>query len=287
MLTRDLIAEFLAYNERHRSPATVRFYRQRLKRFGEKFGDREFSREAIRPLEIDTYLHDAGRGSDGREFSDSTKRHNIVAIDSLQSFAVKIAKVLPKDARVFDELEKPRMGQRETIPSDEELEKIRKVASPAFLAIFDALLQSGCRPGELCKAVVADVDWTKRAIVLTEHKTARKTGKPRIIPLGQKLGAMVAAAIAGRTWGPVFRNSRGRAWSPAALSAQFRRYRDDLKLRPDLCMYLCRHRFGTLLASKKKDIKTIADMMGHANVSTTQKYIHRDPAELGADQDDL
>ena len=97
--------------------------------------------------------------------------------------------------------------------------------------------------------------------------------------------------VSGPGAGGVFHRRRraGRLnWGhPCAdrLSGAFRTYRDRAKLPDDLVLYLARHRFGTQLASKKTDIKTIADLMGHSNVSTTQRYIHRDTAELAGDQD--
>ena len=46
-------------------------------------------------------------------------------------------------------------------------------------------------PEPIRRATIADIDRTANAIVLREHKTARKTGKPRRIPIGQKLGELL------------------------------------------------------------------------------------------------
>ena len=61
--------------------------------------------------------------------------------------------------------------------------------------IYSALRQCGARPGELCRATIADVDRTSRVITLKEHKTARKTGQPRRIPVGRKLENLLDQAI--------------------------------------------------------------------------------------------
>ena len=56
MMIPDLTDTFLAYCSRHRTPATLAFYRSRLKRFCQRFNDRELN--TLTPLEIDEYLDD-------------------------------------------------------------------------------------------------------------------------------------------------------------------------------------------------------------------------------------
>ena len=73
----ELTDKFLAWNSRHRSPATLAFYRARLKKFRETFHTREL--ESLTPLEIDEHLAAAGTG-----MSDSTRHHDVVALERLQ-----------------------------------------------------------------------------------------------------------------------------------------------------------------------------------------------------------
>ena len=175
----ELTDKFLAYCSRHRAPATVGFYRTRLKRFCREFNDRELA--SLTPLEIDEHLANAGTG-----MSDSTRHHDIVALQRLQKFALE-NKLL--DQPVFGKLEKPRVGRRDRVPTAAETQAILAKASPAFQLIYSALRQCGARPGELCRATIADVDRAKCVITLKEHKTARKTGQPRRIPIGRKAGS--------------------------------------------------------------------------------------------------
>ena len=190
----DLIDTFLAWNSRHRAPATLVFYRTRLKKFRDQYNGREFG--TLTPLEIDEHLALAGTG-----MSDSTRHHDVVALTRLQKFALE-HKLLDKP--VFGNLEKPRVSRRDRVPTLAETEAILARASPAFRLIYSALRQCGARPGELCRATIADVDRANRVITLKEHKTARKTGQPRRIPIGRKLGVLLDQAIGTRTDGPVF-----------------------------------------------------------------------------------
>jgi integrase len=274
MLIRELIDTFHSWCSRHRTPATCAFYRTRLRRFCQKFNARELG--SLTPLEVDEYLGEAGAG-----YSDSTKHHNAVALERLQKFALQ-NKVL--DRPVFGILEKPRVGRRERLPTPAETETILSRASPAFRLIYSALRQCGARPNELCRATIADVDRANRVITLKEHKTARKTGQPRRIPIGRKLGELLGQAIGQRTAGPVFLAPSGRPWRITNLSRTYSRLRDKVGLPKDLVVYLARHECGTKIC-REKGIEFARRLLGHSNISTTQRYMHLDDRELADSQD--
>ncbi|MGE5192233.1 MAG: tyrosine-type recombinase/integrase [Deltaproteobacteria bacterium] len=274
MLIPELTNKFYAYCRRHRTPATVAFYRARLKRFVERFNDRELA--TLTSLDVDEYLAEAGAG-----MSDSTRHHNAVALQRLQKFALDHKLI---DRPVFSKLEKPRVGQRDRVPTAAETEAILSHASPTFRLIYLALRQCGARPGELCRATIADIDRTANAIVLREHKTVRKTGKPRRIPIGRKLGELLVQAIGERQNGPIFLSPAGRAWTVPNLSRTYSRLRDLAGLPRDLVLYLARHECGTKVC-RQKGIEYARRLLGHANISTTQRYIHLDDRELAEAQD--
>src|SRR5262245_14587438 len=83
----------------------------------------------------------------------------------------------------------------------------------------------------------------------------------------------------------VFLNAAGNPWTVESLSAQHRRLRDAAGLDREIVLYLARHRFGTRLIEAGEDIKTVADLMGHASVKTTERYVHRDVRTLRGKQD--
>ena len=173
------------------------------------------------------------------------------------------------------------MGKRHSATTSE---AILEKASPAFRLIDFALWQCGARPGELCRATIADVDRDSRVILLKEHKTARKTGQPRRIPIGRKLGELLDRAIGTRTEGPVFLSPAGKAWRVANLSRTYSRLRDEAGLPRDLVLYLARHECGTKVC-RQKGIEFARRLLGHANISTTQRYMHLDDRELADAQD--
>lgn len=277
MTVAQLAAAFFAWNERHRKPPTCRFYRARLRLFLAKFSGHPAV--SLTSLEIDEYLHAAGEG-----MSDSTRHHNAVALTTLQNFALR-EKLIP--APWFAKLEKPRIGRRERVPTADEIRRLLEHASRRFRLIYSALAHSGARPGELVKAQVSDVDWTKGAIVLQDHKTAGKTGKPRIIPIGKALAAILREAIGENTSGPVFVDESGKPWTVDGLGSIHRRLRDAAGLDKSLTLYSLRHRCATELLRAGVGIKDVSQILGHASVSTTEIYLHRDVTELRDVQDRL
>ena len=245
----ELTEAFLAYCSRHRQPSTVGFYRTRLKRFCERFNARELG--TLTPLEIDEHLAEAGTG-----MSDSTRHHDVVALQRLQKFALDHQLL---DKPVFGKLEKPRVGQRDRLPTTDETAAILARASPEFRLIYSALRQCGARPGELCRATTADIDKSANAIVLRDHKTARKTGKPRSIPIGRKRGELLAQAIGERMSGPIFLSPAGRQWRVGNLSRTYSRLPD---LPRDPVLYLARHECGTKIC-REKGIEFARRLLGH------------------------
>src|SRR5262249_16491928 len=131
---------------------------------------------------------------------------------------------------------------------------------------------------------IADIDRAANVIVLKQHKTARKTGKPRRIPIGRKLGELLDQAIGGRQAGPIFLSPAGTAWSVSNLSRTYSRRRGLAGLPRDLVLYLARHECGTKIC-REKGIEYARRLLGHANISTTQRYMHLDERELAEAQD--
>ena len=139
-------------------------------------------------------------------------------------------------------------------------------------------------PGELCRSTIADVARAIRVITLNEHKTARKTGEARRIPVGRRLGELLDRAIGDRTEGPEFLSPSGRAWKVGNLSRTYSRLRDQAGLPKDLVLYLARHECGTKIC-REKGIEYARRLLGHTNITTTQRYMHLDEKELADAQD--
>lgn len=284
--TRQLVESFLQWCARHRKPATFKHYRDRLTSFVRKFGARSF--QEITPLEIDEWLYEAGhwptthKTKAGQPKAPDTRRANIITFERLQQWAVE-NKLLEKP--ITGKLEKPRGRLRERVPTDAEMAAILKLASNEFALIYQALRQCGARPNELCRATLEDWDRTEGVIRLSDHKTATKTGKPRIIAVGEHLEQTLKKSLGRRQSGHLFRNAAGKPWTPARLSEVFRALRDRAGLPKDLCLYLTRHWHATQLCQAGVNLFEVAQALGHSDTHTTERYLHTTPERLKGNQD--
>lgn len=163
---------------------------------------------------------------------------------------------------------------------------LRAEKNPRFRAFLYALRSTGCRPKEartLTWSQVRDDRW-----VLNEHKTSRKTGKPRVVYLTgpmrklmrilrrQELRSGGGRAIARyRDPDHVFLNAYGRPWTRDAVRQRVERLREKAGLPDDVCAYLLRHAFGTHAIVNGVDVATVAELMGHTSLEmVTGVYLH-------------
>ena len=113
---------------------------------------------------------------------------------------------------------------------------------------------------------------------------ARKNGGGAAHPDRAKLNVLLDQAIGTRTEGPMFLSPSGRAWTVANLSRTYSRLRDLAGLPKDLVLYMARHECGTKIC-REKGIEYARRLLGHTNITTTQRYMHLDENELAGAQD--
>lgn len=279
MLVSDSVAAFLSWTAERRSENTHRFYDGRLKAFVATFGSKKCKKLSLEKVE--NYFLKVNHWPDGREKAADTQRGNAVAFEQWQKFAVKRGHI--KKA-IIEDLEKPVGRRRERLPTPEEVEQIKALGSPEFNLIYQALRQSGARPNEICRATVEDWDRTDNVIILKQHKTAAKTGKPRKIFVGGKLLELIQKSLGDRTAGPLFLTPRGKPWTRPNLSQCFSRYRNECGITKEVVLYCTRHEFCTK-SCEEQGLEITADLAGHSSINTTRHYVHKKAEQLRANQD--
>jgi integrase len=146
-------------------------------------------------------------------------------------------------------------------------------ASYAFRAILIALRHTGCRPGEVIKLSIADVASDFSTWTIAEHKTKKKTKRPRVIYLSPCMQTLTRAMIAGRKSGAVFQNASGR-WKYAEIRRTFHRLRERAKVDPECVLYSFRHTWITQALVAGVDIATVAEMAGTSIQMIDRHYGH-------------
>ena len=152
---------------------------------------------------------------------------------------------------------------------------------------------AGLRRGELVALRWRDVDFAgqklivRRALSGDTEVRSTKSRRPREVPLpDQAAAALERLRCRGEFIGPddyVFTNRFGRRLDPSALRRRFERARDAAALEP-LRFHDLRHTYGSLLVAGGIDLPSVKAAMGHARITTTERYLHARSASELADR---
>jgi len=144
-------------------------------------------------------------------------------------------------------------------------------------AMLELLYSSGLRLAELTDLNLGDVDLA--------DATTRVTGKgnkDRILPVGRKalaaisLWLKVRAELAAADETALFVSQRGSRISPRSVQARVDYWARRQGISSKVYPHLFRHSFATHLLESSHDLRGVQELLGHANISTTQVYTHLD-----------
>jgi integrase/recombinase XerC len=145
---------------------------------------------------------------------------------------------------------------------------------------MEILYGGGLRVSELVGLTYADID--------PDSGTARVLGKGRkvrVCPLGAVAAAVLARfrhglAPAAGPRDPVICTARGTALTPRSVQLMLKRHLDLAGLPHDLTPHKLRHSFATHLLNAGADLRIVQELLGHAQLTTTQVYTHVGIARL-------
>ncbi len=277
---RDCVAKYLAeLVRRGASKHTVRNYGSDLAEFAGYF---ELPGTASSPAmeQIDlALLREWLAGLYDRPLTTVSVRRKLAAVRALCKFLVR-EKVI--ETNPTSRLRTPKMKQRlpdvmseekvnHLIDTVESAEVIEKPSRERDLAILELLYGCGIRVSELVGANVDDLD--------SAHGWLRVRGKgkkEREVPLGERATAALDSYMKQRLSDSpepaIFLNSRGRRLSDRQVRRLVKMYAlvatGDATVHP----HSFRHAFATHLLNDGADLRAIQELLGHARLSTTQKY---------------
>lgn len=166
-------------------------------------------------------------------------------------------------------------GRRGRDWKQEEFQAALRAASPTFRRLLVFLRFSGARPGEAREMFWSQVLWNLEVIVQDSHKTSGTTDDPRRIYFNDvivKLLLWIKKHHADPRY--VFVNSHGQPWTIGSITHYLRGVRSRAGLPNDLKAHGLRHTFCTAAITNNVDLKTVAELAGHATVRTTELYLH-------------
>jgi integrase len=262
--TADVIEAFLHHSRVHFAADTHRLNKYYCQLFAEACGQ-VLARE-LKPYHIDRWIDPK---VEAKEWGETTVYNARKAAGRVFSWAAE-RKILSENP--IDGMKNPKPRPRQRAITDAEFWKLHENAGGPLRDLLLALYLTGARPKE-----VRELKWEQvqeDRWVLMEHKTGKKTGKPRVIYLTGPLKE-ITDRLRNNGHTHVFLNTTGKPWTMNALRLQVWRIKKKLGLAEDVCAYLCRHGFGTRAILSGVDGQTLAELMGHTSQEMISKvYVH-------------
>lgn len=275
----DASRRFLDYlrHERNASAHTLRNYSSDLEQF------REFLQHlpsGAPPVGRIDYLHIRGFLGDlyaARRRPASVGR-KLAALRSFFKFLGREGLIRDNPARLVSSPKLPRALPAvpsveqvnrflDALPSREELQPVRD------RAIFEFLYGCGIRVGELVGLDVQDVRHAESLL-----RVRGKGRRERLVPYGSKAAAALEAYLARRSSSQepraLFLNRQGGRLTARSVGRLVKKYSLLLSGDAGLHPHSFRHAFATHLLSEGADLRAIQELLGHAKLSTTQRYTH-------------
>jgi integrase/recombinase XerC len=144
-------------------------------------------------------------------------------------------------------------------------------------AVLELFYSSGLRLAELAALDLHDVDLADGTVRVTG-----KGSKERIVPVGSKAREALKAwqkerrALAGNEQKALFVSQRGSRLSHRAVQQRVAHWAKKQGIDARVYPHLLRHSFATHLLESSHDLRGVQELLGHANISTTQVYTHLD-----------
>ena len=271
-------------DERRVSACTLRAYESDLRQFGEFLAERLGGAERAEPREIDTLavrgfvarLSRAGLGK-------STIARKLSAVRSFFRHAAREGRIAANPAA---EVPTPRVpkGLPRNLTVDETFSLLDHItdddlAGSRDRALLELLYAAGLRVSELTSLDFAAVDFSSGIL-----RVVGKGDKERIVPFGKKAAQALERWAArsrelrqrSREGGAVFLNLRGGRLTDRSVRRILGRRLREAAVSARVSPHALRHSFATHLLGAGADLRVIQEMLGHASLSTTQRYTHVD-----------
>jgi len=270
---REQIADFLDHlrTDRNVSPNTVRGYRVDLEQFASFFPGT--AADGLGHEDLRRYLAHLG----GQKIKKSSISRKLSAIRSFFAFLLRQEKIARDPSRL---LSTPKQDKRlpKVLTVDDALRLLNAPDSGEtdFLrdrAILETLYSTGIRVSELIGMDHGDINRHDRLI-----RIRGKGRKERIVPIGkQALEAIDVWCMkkpAAAQDGAVFTNHSGKRLTVRTVQRIVANYRKKLGLSHSASPHTLRHSYATHLLESGADLRSIQELLGHASLSTTQRYTH-------------
>jgi integrase/recombinase XerD len=280
----DLLLDFLAYLELERglSRNTLEAYRSDLQQYGEFLGRRRLDPLDVKPPDLAAFVSELADGREGRPaVAPATLQRKIAC---LRSFYRHLRRDGILDRDPTSELRAPRSRARlpKVLSRDEvgRLLQQPRGSSPGAIrdrALLETMYACGLRASEAIGLELSEVDLEAGIL-----RTRGKGSKERIVPIGTKaieslceyLEKARPRLVGNRDETRLFVNLRGGGLSRQGLYKIVQGHARNAGLERRMSPHTLRHTFATHLLAGGCDLRSLQEMLGHADIGTTQVYTH-------------
>jgi integrase/recombinase XerD len=283
------VLDFLAYLELERglSRNTLAAYRTDLLQFGAFLNGRGREATDAEGADLSNFLAELAAGNGSPACAPATIHRKAA---SLRSFYRHLRREEMIDEDPAAALPAPRRSRRlPQVLSHSEVKKLlaqprgEKPTAIRDRALLELMYSSGLRASETIGLEVGDLD-LKRGLL----RARGKGSKERIVPVGGKAAAALSAYLRGarpqlvRSAGErkLFVNFRGGPLTRQGLYKIVLRHAEAAGLKGKMSPHTLRHSFATHLLAGGCDLRSVQEMLGHADISTTQLYTHLSGEDL-------
>ena len=279
-----LVLDFLAYLEFERglSRNTLEAYRSDLLQYGRFLDEREVSAVDAGPVDVSDFLTRLATGStDHRPASPATIHRKSAC---LRSFYRHLRREGLRESDPTAALSTPRKSRK--LPHVLTRGEVERLLSQPHgtdahairdRALLELMYACGLRASEAIGLELEDVDLDERVL-----RARGKGSKERLVPIGQAAARAVglylergrARLVKGSAETALFVNFRGGQLTRQGLYKIVRRHATTAGLADRMSPHTLRHTFATHLLAGGCDLRSVQEMLGHADVSTTQLYTH-------------
>ena len=190
--------------------------------------------------------------------------------------APKSAKRLPKTLNV-DEMNQL-LSIKSSIQKNTDVESTENNALVIRdIAFMELLYGCGLRLSEINGLDLQDIDWQQQTLIVTG-----KGNKQRQLPFGKKaLNALKnwlakRDAMVKENESAVFVSQQGNRLSNSSIQKRLKKMAFVQGLNTNVHPHMLRHSFASHILESSKDLRAVQELLGHANLSTTQIYTHLD-----------
>ena len=286
-LVRYLNAHFEHLLARGYSRDTVRARKQSIRRFISWADERGITdpNAVTRPIleQYQRYLY-YYRKQDGRPLSLGMQGQYLAPLKTWFAWLVREHHIAANPA---SDLELPKLPKAlpKSILSVQEVEAILNEAEPTTIqglrdrALLETLYATGLRRTETAAVGLYDIDLNKGVLWVKQGKGNRQ----RVVPLGERASAWLEKYINDSRPGlatalnpndALFLSDYGEPMQPHAIADKVKRYMEFAGINKPGSTHLLRHACATHLLDGGADIRYIQEMLGHANLETTEIYTH-------------